>query len=591
MTVLLNVCGINKEFGDIEVLKDINFDIVLEDRIGLVGLNGAGKSTLANIIYGNLTPDKGNLLWYKKDIEIGYLKQDSIYEQRTWNGDNIKFKNHGDIKNFFEISSYLGMKKIDPMEEQRVKNLSGGEKMKLAFTRIWANNPDFLILDEPTNHIDYQGLQWLIEELKRYKGTVLIISHDRYFLDSTANKVIEINNGLGDTYYGNYSFYREEKRRRYESQLHQYEIQESNKIKIEEEIKRLKAWSNKAHKESRKKQSAGLGKKEYFRMKAKKRDKQIKSKIKMLEKLKTDGIKKPEEDKKINFSFHEATLKGTRIIEAVDIKKGFDSRVLFKESSFYIMRGEKIGIFGSNGCGKTTLLKILLGKEFLDKGEIFISKAITIGYLSQETLDIDKAQSVIEVFGILLREEEGRIRTLLANMGFNEEMITQPLSTLSEGEITRVRMARIIAKSYDLLVLDEPLNHLDIYSREKLEEALKDYEGTMILVSHDRYMIESLCDGLLVFEDNKLKKIIGDPKQYLESLSHGNYNSKAKHEKENGSKYSEKKIKEEKMLIENEIAYVLGELSKLSQNTPEYNNMDQKFKDLINKKKALESLL
>lgn len=383
---------------------------------------------------------------------------------------------------------------------------------------------------------DYQGMQWLIQELKKYKGTLLVISHDRYFINSTINKIIQIDEGKVGIYYGNYSFYREERKRRYEARLNEYRIQESNKAKTHEEITRLKNWSDKAHRDSTKKQAVGLGKKEYFRKKGKKKDKQIKSKIKKLEKLELEGIKKPKEDKKINFSFNEDILKGKRIIETVDIEKSFDSKVLFKDSSFYIMRGEKVGIFGANGCGKTTLLKILLGEENLDKGGVYVSKSISIGYLSQQVVDFNKNKSIIELFDIDYKDEESRIRTFLANMGFNENMINQPLYTLSHGELIRVRMTKLISKSQDLLVLDEPLNHLDIYSREKLEESLKDYNGTVILVSHDRYMIENICSGLLVFENNKIKKIIESPKEYFEKPSNTSKDTMKQKKRKNNTK-------------------------------------------------------
>lgn len=581
MTMMLSLQGISKEFGEVTILNNVNFNIALGDRIGLVGLNGAGKSTLANIIYGALKLEQGSILWYKKDIEIGYLKQNSFYSQRTWSGKEINIKNEEYIGNLLEISSYLGMEKIDLMEEERLSSLSGGEKMKLALANIWSRNPDFLILDEPTNHIDYQGMNWLIEELKKYKGTILVISHDRYFLDSVVTKIIEINKGTTSIYHGNYSFYREEKKRRYESELHQYEIQEGNKIKIQQEITRLNSWSDKAHRESTKKEAAGLGKKEYFRKKAKKMDKQIKSKIKRLEKIDLEGVKKPEKDKKIDFKFSEAVLRKIRIIEAADIKKSFDSRILFRKTSFYIMSGERVGVFGPNGCGKSTLLNTILGKESLDEGELFISKSISIGYLSQEDLEINIEQSVIELFNIESREEESRVRTMLANMGFDENMIKQPISTLSLGELTRVRMGKLIVKNPDLLVLDEPLNHLDIYSREKLEDALREYDGTIILVSHDRYMIENICNFLLVFEDNKIKKVLGEPKDYLDKLFiKDKRNNTEKNKNENN-------IREQKMLIQNEIAYVLGELTKVTQGTPAYNQLDNKFKELINKKRNL----
>lgn len=611
MAVLFSCSKVKKEFGETTILKDINFEVMEGDRLALVGINGAGKTTMANIIYGILGLDGGNILWYKKDVEIGYLHQQGNYSHRTF--ENMgEFLNPEDNKeenfeegsfsyseevisfkeDFYQISSELGMEKVSQWEESRLYNLSGGEKMKIALASIWALNPDFLILDEPTNHLDYGGVQWLIQELKKYRVTILIISHDRYFLDKTVNKIVEIKDGTAEIYKGNYSFYREEKKRRYEAQLHQYQVQEETKEKIREEIDRLGNWSDKAHRDSRKKQQLGLGKKEYFRKKAKKKDKQIKSKIKRLEKIEVTGVEKPKEDKKINFGFQEASLKGRRIIEGKSMEKAYGNRILFSDSSFYVKRGERVGIFGDNGCGKTTFLKILLGEETLDKGEVFISSSVQKGYLSQETLDVDKTMKVIDLFNFTSREEQGKIRILLANMGFDEKMINKPVGTLSLGELTRVRMTKLILNNEELLILDEPLNHLDIYSREKLEEALLDYNGTILVVSHDRYMLQNLCDILLVFRDKKIVRVNGSAKEYLEGLDQGAQDSSAigiNKEKQEAVVINERKIKEEKLLIENEIAFVLGEFSKYAMGSKEYEKLDIRFKQLIKQKKALSS--
>lgn len=614
MAVLFSCSKVKKEFGETTILNDINFEVVEGDRLALVGINGAGKTTMANIIYGTLGLDGGSILWYKKDVEIGYLHQQGNYSHRTFEGreeilspkdsrgeklgegsfnyseEVVNFK-----EDFYQISSELGMEKVSQWEENRLSNLSGGEKMKIALASIWALNPDFLILDEPTNHLDYGGVQWLIQELRKYRGTILIISHDRYFLDKTVNKIVEIKDGTAEIYKGNYSFYREEKKRRYENQLHQYQVQEETKEKIREEIDRLGNWSDKAHRDSRKKQQLGLGKKEYFRKKAKKKDKQIKSKIKRLEKIEVTGVEKPKEDKKINFGFQEASLKGKRILEGKSMEKAYGNRVLFSDSSFYVKRGERVGIFGDNGCGKTTFLKILLGEDTLDKGEVFISSSVQKGYLSQETLDVDKTMKVIDLFNFASREEQGKIRILLANMGFDEKMINKPVGTLSLGELTRVRMTKLILNNEELLILDEPLNHLDIYSREKLEEALLDYNGTILVVSHDRYMLQNLCDVLLVFRDKKIVRVNGSAKEYLEALDEAAQGSgristnKISKEKQEDTIIKERKIKEEKLLIENEIAFVLGEFSKYAMGSREYEELDMRFNQLIKQKKALSS--
>lgn len=569
MLVMLSVRNIKKEFVQKQILKDISFDISVGERIGLVGANGAGKTTLVNILSQNLSYDSGSILWHKKSINIGYLKQDSACEKHNCSEENFK--------SFLQYSSNLGLEKVQEWKEEKFYNLSGGERTKIALSDVWAQNPDFLILDEPTNHLDYDGVSWLIKELKKYKGTVLVISHDRYFLDECAERILEIDEGRVYSYSGNYSFYREEKKRRYESKLKEYLIQEETKKKINEQIKVLKNWSAKAHRESRKKAiklGGGIGGKEYFRVKAKKKDKQIKSRIKRLEKIEVEGVEKPKEEKKVDFDFQRAGLKGTRIIEAADIGKSFEDKVLFEKSSFYIQRGEKVGIFGKNGCGKTTLLKIILGKETLDEGEIFLSTGTKIGYISQDTKEIDMDKKVLDLFDISSKEERGSLQTILFNMGFDENMIEQKINTLSLGELTRLKIVKLITDDCSLLILDEPMNHLDIYSREKLEEVLQKYEGTIILVSHDRYMMQKICNKLLVFENQKIKRLEHTLKEYLESV-------------QDISRQKCKSNPEEKMVIENEMAFILGELNKYPKESSEYAKLDRKFESLVLKKKEL----
>lgn len=570
MSVMLSVRNIKKEFAQKQVLKDVSFDISVGERIGLVGANGAGKTTLVNILSKNLSYDSGSILWHKKSINIGYLKQDSASEKHNCSEENFK--------SFLQYSSNLGLEKVQEWKEEKFDNLSGGERTKVALSHVWSQNPDFLIFDEPTNHLDYDGVSYLIKELKKYKGTVLVISHDRYFLDECAERILEIDEGRVCSYGGNYSFYREEKKRRYESELKEYLLQEETKKKINEQIKMLKNWSAKAHRESRKKAiklGGGKGGKEYFRLKAKKKDKQIKSRIKRLEKIEVEGVEKPKEEKKVDFDFKRAGLKGTRIIEAADIGKSFEDKILFKESSFYIQRGEKVGIFGKNGCGKTTLLKIILGKETLNEGEIFLSAGTKIGYISQDTKEIDMDKKVLDLFDISSKEERGSLQTILFNMGFDENMAEQKISTLSLGEITRLKIVKLITDDCSLLILDEPMNHLDIYSREKLEEVLQKYEGTIILVSHDRYMMQKICNKLLVFENQKIKRLEHTLKEYLESIQ------------DIGSQKCKSSNQEEKMVIENEMAFILGELNKYPKESSEYAKLDRKFESLVLKKKAL----
>lgn len=572
MALLLSCREIKKDFGETNILNNINFDIGIGERIGLVGANGAGKSTLANIIAGRLDMDGGSLCWHKKSVNIGYLRQESAYIENV--------SDEGNIKDYLYTASTLALKKVYEWDDTKLKNLSGGEKTKLSISKIWSRNPDFLILDEPTNHLDYDGVRWLINEIKKYKGTVLVISHDRYFIDECVTKIFEIENNTLKQYNGSYSFYREEKKRRYESQLNQYYEQEEKKKRINEQISILKNWSAKAHRDAPAKAIASgnkKGGKEFLRAKAKKMDIQIKSRIKRLEKIEIEGVEKPKEERKIDFRLKSAVLKGNRVIEVSGISKAFKDKVLFKESSFYVHKGEKVGIFGKNGCGKTTLIKLLMGVEESDKGDIFFSSSVKLGYLSQDISYLDMKKNVLDCFEITSKEGLGNLRTLLFNMGFSEDMLSQSLGSLSLGELTRLRIAELINKECDLLILDEPLNHLDLNSREKLEEVLLNYNGTILLISHDRYMMERVCNKLIVFEDCSIKRVECGLKEFLDN-------------KNIPDKACMKGSKEKKMLIENEISYVLGEMCRYSPETDECKKMDLKFKELINMKNKIDAI-
>lgn len=577
MTLLLSCRGIKKDFGEVSLLKDINLDIAMGERVGLVGHNGSGKTTLANIIFGSSEKHGGDILWNQKDVGIGYLMQSTFYTSTTFNKMFSNNNNKHSLRNFLETSSYLGLEKVQDWNDERLRGLSGGEKTKLALASIWVSKPDLLLLDEPTNHLDFSGVQWLIEELKKYYGAILIISHDRYFLDKSVNRIIEIEDGQINNYRGNYSYYRDEKKRRYESQLHGYLVQEKYKEKIAQDIDNLKGWSSKAHKQSRQKALEISGRKEYFRAKAKKMDKQVKSKLKRLEKIEIEGIEKPKEEERVNFIFKDAEKRGKRVLEARDITKAYGERVLFRDSSFYISHGDKVGVFGPNGCGKTTLIKAIMGEEILDSGDLFVSPSAKISYLSQDVLDLDGEKTILNLLDVATKEERSMARTLLANMGFNKEMVKKPVKTLSLGERTRLKIAQLILGENNLLILDEPTNHLDIHSRERLEETLEAYNGTILLVSHDRYMMERICDKIIVFKDNEIQRIESGLREYLNKLDNGESNNKVGDRGKNN--------KEENLILENRIAYLLGELSRFSPKDPEYQKLDLEFKELIKRKR------
>lgn len=538
MTVLLELKNVFKEYGDKTVLNKVNLKIKQGERIALVGSNGCGKTTLANIINGS-EDVSGKIIWYKDNVKIGYMKQATDYEKEY-------------------------------------KNLSGGEKTKKLLSEVFYNNYDFLILDEPTNHLDYSGVSWLIKSIKDFKGTVLIISHNRYFLDNTVNHIVEIEYSKLTDYPGNYTWYRKKKKEDYEHNLNAYLQQEKVKENINNQIDKLSAWSNKGYRDSTKKaleRGEKFGVKEFFRARAKKKDKQVKSKLKRLEKMKVEGIEKPKEEEKITFSIDNAKKIGSVVVRAENISKSYGSKVLFKNASFYIKHKEKIALYGVNGCGKTTLIKSILGQETLE-GTLYLNPNVKVGYISQEILGLDEESTIIDLFDFNNRQELGDIRTKLNLLGFNKDSLNKKVKVLSMGERMKLKILLMIKEKCDILILDEPTNHIDIHVSERLEEILEEYNGTIILVTHDRYMIEKVCDKLLVFENNNILRCEYGISEYLSKKKNESI-SKKSHVNHN---------KEDKMILDNKITCVIGKLSLCKPASEEYIELENEYNKLINLK-------
>jgi macrolide transport system ATP-binding/permease protein len=559
---IIKVTGLEKNFHLRKILDNISFDIKNGERIGLVGYNGTGKTTLANILTGKLTPDKG-FVEKSPELKIGYLTQSIDYEGSEF---QHPLSPQGEI---LQHSSELGLKKVYEWEEERLNHLSGGEKLKLALSNVWASKPGFLILDEPTNHLDFKGIEWLMEELEKFTGPVLIISHDRHFLDKTVTRIFEIENSKLNFYTGNYSDYQKEKKHRTETQMHHYEVQQRKKEDIEMQMEQLTAWSDKAHRTSTK-QGRDYGNKEYHRVKAKNRDKQVKSKMKRLQsELEKNKVEKPLEESKVKFQFDSKGNRGKRIFEAKGLSKSFKKRPLFSDCYFYINHGERIGLLGENGCGKTTLIKMLLGETSISNGELWRSDSLKIAYLSQDVDNLPEDKTALEALGFSDRENILRARTLFANLGLKEQFITKPIGTLSLGERTRVKLVDMLMREYDVLILDEPTNHLDLPSREQLEKTISEFNGTIITVSHDYYFLNKLCDKLLVFDNQRIKRVEMKPEEYFQ--------------KDQPAEPADKK--ETLMIIENRIATILGELSLIDQNNPKYKELDSEFNELLEQKR------
>ncbi|CAG9712997.1 MULTISPECIES: ribosomal protection-like ABC-F family protein [Clostridium] len=544
MTVLMESKNLSKEYGENVIFNKIDFKIKLGETIGIVGSNGTGKTTLANIICGKIEPTSGEIIWYKNNVKIGYMKQATEYE---------------------DLES----------------TLSGGEKTKKLLNDVIHRDYNFLVLDEPTNHLDYLGVAYLVKEIKKFNGTIIIISHDRYFLDQCVTRIIEIENQKITEYNGNYTYYRKKKQEDYENAVHLYVEQEKIKNRINMQIEELEGWSDKAHRESRKKAietGNKFGGKEYNRVKAKKMDNQIKSRIKRLEKMKVEGLEKPKEEEKVLFQIKESKKIGAVVVDAKDISKSFDKKILFEKSSFYIKHGEKIGIYGPNGCGKTTFIKALLGKMDVD-GDLYISPTRKIGYISQDVIGLNEECSIIELFNFENRQELGQLRTKLNLIGFNAEMLDRKVKYLSLGERMKLKIILMIQEQCEVLILDEPTNHIDLHVREQLEETLRSYNGTIILVTHDRYMLEKICDKLLVFNNKKIIRYEYGIHEYLNNIE--------KNKKKDKDKKSKNKL-EEKILLENKITYILSCLSSCTIGSEEYKRLDEEYNSLITLRKSIK---
>ncbi|MGG3891948.1 ribosomal protection-like ABC-F family protein [Metabacillus fastidiosus] len=562
---MLKIRGLTKTYGTNKVLDGLNINIKNKECIGIVGANGAGKSTLANILFGVEAYDSGTIEELNGTVRKGYLLQSIDYVTNDFKKMIQKQEESG----FYEAASELGLKKLQSWDEERVNHLSGGERLKLSLANIWASRPELLILDEPTNHLDLKGVNWLIEQLKSFNGTVIIISHDRYFLDKTVDTIFDLEDGKITAYKGNYTDFKNEKQRRYEEQRHQYNIQQKEKQRVEGMIEKLGDWSEEAHRTSTKKD----GFKEYYRVKAKGMDKQIKSRKKRLEKeLEKQKVEKPKEEQQILFQFQDVYKRGKRVIEAKNLKKIYGNRVLFEKGQFYVKHGEKIALIGPNGCGKTTLIKMILGEEAISEGELWKSSSLKVGYLSQDVSDVPLYKTPIEMMGLTKREDIFRARTILASMGLSERKAGQKMEELSLGERTRVKLACLLINEYDVLILDEPTNHLDLPSREQLEDTLLQYNGTIIVVSHDYYFLNKLCEKLIRIDSRTIKRIEMGFQQFNEKESMKNKN----------------RNEDELLIINTKIAAVLGELGSLFPNDEKYKQLDAQFQELLKKKREIE---
>ena len=531
--MILSCQNISKAFVENQVLKNVSFHIEDHEKAAIVGINGAGKTTLLRIIVGEMTPDDGQVV-LAKDKTLGYLAQNStvdtshtIYEEllsvkadllrleekirecennmKHAEGDALEdlMKQYTSLTHAFETgggylyrSELVGVLKGLGFTEDEfskpVATLSGGQKTRVALGRLLLQNPDLIILDEPTNHLDMNSIAWLETYLLNYKGAVLIVSHDRYFLDRIAGKVIEIDQSKATTFMGNYSDYAVKKEQLRVAAWNAY-MNQQREIKHQEEvIEKLKSFN---------------------------REKSIKraeSREKMLDKI--EVIEKPSEvrtDMKLTLT--PRILSGNDVLTVEHLSKSFDSHKLFTDVNFEIKRSEHVAIIGDNGSGKTTLLKILNGLVPADQGTFRLGSNVEIGYYDQEHHVLHSEKTLFEeISDDYPYLNNTQIRNVLAAFLFTGEDVFKRISDLSGGERGRVSLAKLVLSNANFLILDEPTNHLDIMSKEILEDALNGYEGTILYVSHDRYFINRTAHRILDLTEGQFVNYVGNYDYYLE---------------------------------------------------------------------------
>lgn len=533
ISMILGLQKIAKSYGVDTILKDITFRMEDKEKTAIVGVNGAGKTTLFRILTGETTADSGEIS-LKKDIAMGYMAQNqqidssrTIYEEMLsvfekiltaetqlrqieqqmtqLNGKELsdKMEEYAKLQHFFEQNDGYGYKSrmkgvlkglgfTEAEFERPLQQLSGGQKTRIYLGKLLLSKPDLLLLDEPTNHLDIASIEWLEDFLKTYDGAVLIISHDRYFLDKIVTKVVEIENKKSTVYHGNYSFYTQQKAVNREIQQKAYDNQQKELKRQEEVIRTLRSYN---------------------------REKSIKraeSREKQLEKM--ELVDRPDAlPNHMRLTLTPRIISGSDVLHAEELSKSYSGHRLFQHVNLDIKRGESVAIIGPNGVGKSTLFKMLLGEVSSDSGLMRFGTNVHVGYYDQEQQNLDTNKSIFdEISDTYPTLTAGEIRNMLAAFVFTEDDVFKPVSALSGGEKGRVSLAKIMLSKANLLMLDEPTNHLDMFSKEILEDAINRYEGTVVYISHDRYFINKTAQIILELSPEGVTRYEGNYDYYLE---------------------------------------------------------------------------
>ncbi|WP_448919067.1 ribosomal protection-like ABC-F family protein [Eubacterium sp.] len=529
---VLDVQNLTLSFGENTLFSNVSFDIKEKEKVGLIGCNGAGKTSLFKIITGEYTPDDG-ACFISKDSRLGYMEQHTCSENKTvWDELVSVFDDLIAVEKRLEEITELLTKgegnQTELIEEQDRLNtiftrdggltyksmtrsaliglgfgeddfamptakLSGGQRSKLILAKLLLSKADFLLLDEPTNHLDIKAVEWLEGFLKDFNGACLIVSHDRYFLDKIATKTVEIENKKCRSYIGNYSEFLVKKAAEQKAIEEKYENDMKEIARLEGIIEQQRQWN---------------------------REKNIKtaeSKEKVVERIKAQLVVPDSKVARIRFDFTPKCVSGEDVLSVSDLKKSFGDKNIFSNTSFEVKKGERVFLLGDNGCGKTTLLKVLMKDYIPDGGTFKFGSNVFTGYFDQVQAKLDLTKTAIEeVWSSFPSMSETSVRSALAAFLFKGDEVYKNLSDCSGGERARIALLKLMLGKFNFLLLDEPTNHLDAFSREELENTLLDYSGTMLIVSHDRYFINKLASRILELTPTGINEYLGNYDEYIE---------------------------------------------------------------------------
>lgn len=627
---ILNINNLKKEYGIEAVLKDFSLNVNQGEAVALIGPNGSGKTTIFRIITGQEHFSQGTVS-VRNDIEVGYLDQLpdfkaelTIYQElekvfaevkkqiKEMKRLEQKIAHHGEkaeeseahsddlektmdeyslLQRKFEkgvgyeyqskirqVAAGMGFDETE-IREKTLDQLSGGEKTRVGLAKLLLMEPDLLLLDEPTNHLDLKSVEWLENYLNSYQGSLLIISHDRYFLDNTIERIVEIKNGKNEDYSGNYSYYQKERKRRYEQRLREYKNQQKKIKELEDAIEQLYIWGRSRDSE--------------------KMFKRAKAMEKRLERI--DRIEKPRlKGKKMKLELDADIRGGDDVLFVENLSKSFEDLTLFENLNFELHRSDKAAIIGDNGTGKSTILRIIMGEITADQGRVKIGTNIYPAYYRQEFEGFKPDDDLITALQRETAVTNSKARDMLASFLFTGEDVFKKVNQLSGGEKSRLRLLQLMSGNYNFLILDEPTNHLDLASREVLEDALKDYPGTVLIVSHDRYFLDKVIDYIYDLDNQELNKYFGDYSYYKEKKkdeiskqlekekeeekSEGKLDYEAQKEARSREMKRQKRLEE----VESEIEKLEKDLTDLEKEMTAEKNIDQ-FEVLQKLKEEYES--